>query len=607
MRRTLSALVLLAACSTPDEVRPDALPLGLAEVAGGDEIGAGASVLSDEVLSPLFARQFVLHVDGDVSPAALDALDALGATDLRATSARGSYRFDADADVEDVSAALTGAVAWVEPVVRYAPQSVDPDLAWAWHHAELAVPEAWAHTRGAGAVVAVLDTGVLRTGELGITGADDIEHLEAQVDYVPVSPVQLTSTLAVNVPHDDVSHGTHVANTIAARADNGLQSAGIAPEATVLPVRVGGQDGISSEHLADALRLAADRGADVINLSLGSPIYSQLVADAVVYAQDRGALVVAASGNEYQLHRVMYPAALDGVLAVGASTSDHRVADYSNRGPELDLVAPGGDDYDGDRNGMIDGILATTWLPIVGVPGLDDGVYVTDAFFNGTSMATATVSGAAALLVSLGADSEEVVAYLEASAVDLGEPGWDETSGHGVVDVGAAVAAWVADHQPAPPATLGELVPGDLAVTEVMADPSVCASDTCEWFELQNLTGRDVDLAGLTVRDESGNSGVLGSVVVAAGGRIVVGRGAVETFVHPDLVPGAFYGAAVTLNNSGDLVSLSAGTTVLATSPRWGTAPSGVSLTAQGAAWVSTATLGATALPVSGEVATPGR
>ena len=97
----------------------------------------------------------------------------------------------------------------------------------------------------------------------------------------------------------------------------------------------------SDWNVAQALRFAADHGADVANLSLGSNIASSVLADAVAYARRRGVTIVAASGNDGAA-TVSYPAAFDGVIAVGAVRVDLTRPTYANYGSGLDLVAPGG-------------------------------------------------------------------------------------------------------------------------------------------------------------------------------------------------------------------------------------------------------------------------
>jgi subtilisin family serine protease len=609
-------LVLLVGCTPQGGGR---LEQPSVHVAGPGE-GSGTQVQSgDQVVEDAY----VLRVTGEGQlddPELQDELEALGAGELVPTAAPGTYRFESDAGLDEVALLVElGGVAWVEPVVRFYPQSADPDFSFAWHHPMLKTEAAWVHGRGAGAVVAVIDTGVLRVSELGVPNVDGIASLLPAREYVPVAPVTAEDGSQWAVPHDDVGHGTHVASTIAQRADNNVGSAGVAPEATILPIRALGQQGGDSTTLADAIRYATDQGAQVINMSWGSPLYAAVIDEACQYAADRGVVLVAAAGNDGSSRYLSYPAALDTVISVGAVGPDGFVADYSNRGPELDVVAPGGVYYDWDRNGLYDGVLAETWALWVGVQGVDDGAYVLDYFQVGTSMATATVSGVAALLVAQGADRDMVYEALTSTAADLGDPGVDTEYGHGLVDA-AAAAALVAGLDPEEPhstLTVEQLQPGDLVVTELMINPT-CNNDDCEWLEVQNQTSSPVDLSGLHLEDASGNAGALDrSVLVAPGERVVLARGSDSIWtsypVMLDVLPDAYYGTALSLNNTSDTVFLRNTSGEISRTLAYGSAQvvSGVSLSMVGAdpadpaSWVLTNTLVSGPLLFSGEWATP--
>ncbi len=195
--------------------------------------------------------------------------------------------------------------------------------------------------------------------------------------------------------------------------------------------------------MADGIRWAADHGAQVINLSLGGSSPGQVLEDAVAYAYNHGVVVLAAAGNSGS-SSVNYPAAYDDyVIAVGATQYDENIAPYSNRGPSLDLVAPGGNsDLDQNNDGYGDGILQQTlyrryWR-------VTWGYY----FMEGTSMATAHVSGVAALVLANGNAStpDGVRTVLESTADDLGTAGRDNTYGWGLVNAAAALG-----YSPGPP------------------------------------------------------------------------------------------------------------------------------------------------------------
>jgi len=209
---------------------------------------------------------------------------------------------------------------------------------------------------------------------------------------------------------DDGGHGTHVAGTIAADGSEGV--VGVAPDATLHALKVCGAGGrCRTSDIVDAVKYAADRGWDVVNLSLGSPRESPALRAAGRYALDAGVLPVAAAGNRGRPDSVGYPAAYDEFLAVSATTVEDDVADFSSTGSEVDVAAPGA---------------SVCSASIDGYRSLD-----------GTSMASPHVAGAAAQLVATGAAPEEARARLRETAEDVGLD--DAEQGAGLVDVAAAL------------------------------------------------------------------------------------------------------------------------------------------------------------------------
>jgi hypothetical protein len=169
--------------------------------------------------------------------------------------------------------------------------------------------------------------------------------------------------------------------------------------------------------VAEAIIYAADNGARVLNLSLGGTEFSETLQAAVSYAQSRGCLLVAAAGNSNsQPAPVEYPAALLGVLAVAATTEDDEPAYFSNRGPEVDVAAPGVNIYSANKSGSY-------------------------YFSSGTSPAAAHVSGVAALVWSLrpGWTADQVAGAITSTAHDVYLPGPDQRSGSGRVDARATI------------------------------------------------------------------------------------------------------------------------------------------------------------------------
>lgn len=263
-----------------------------------------------------------------------------------------------------------------------------------------AFPLAWDTTTGASVTVAVVDTGVNAHAEFGarlLPGYDAVEK--------------------DSTPQDDNGHGTAVAGAIGAAGNNGEGIAGANWQVRLLPVRVLDAKGAGFDtDIADGIVWAVDNGADVINLSLAGPGTTDVLDSAVRYATTRGVLVVAAAGNE-STTEPQYPAAAPGVLAVGATAADRKVAQFSNYGHWVDMVAPGV------------GIVTTSHT----------GGYVQH---NGTSFAAPLVAGAASLVLGAHPDAgaEAVVNMLLRGSLDVGPPGRDRFSGFGHLDVAKALA-----------------------------------------------------------------------------------------------------------------------------------------------------------------------
>jgi subtilisin family serine protease len=259
---------------------------------------------------------------------------------------------------------------------------------------------------------------------------------------------------------DEQGHGTFVAGEIAANPGNALGVAGLAFNARLLVAKVVTGDGsVSLQGEVEAIRWAVDRGARVINLSLGGvrdPLdasvdtYSPLEQAAIDYAWAKGVVVVAAVGNGPQAPRTPwrfadYPAALPHVIGVGAVRQDGSVPDYSNRDAVYnDLAAPGDNIVSTIPVSQID----ATRPACAGQPFSTCGpAEFRDAI--GTSFAAPQVSAAAALLI--GEDPrlrpEQVAYLLERSADDASPatgcsgclPGRDPLTGFGTLDVQAAL------------------------------------------------------------------------------------------------------------------------------------------------------------------------
>ncbi len=285
-----------------------------------------------------------------------------------------------------------------------------------WNFGQLNVSRAWNYSRGRGAVVAVIDTGVAQK-------LSDFSGTRFTRGYDFVNRDRYA--------YDDHGHGSHVAGTIAQSTNNGRGVAGIAYRAKIMPVKVLDSGGFGTfSDVADGIRWAANHGAHIINLSLGSSTHSQAMKEAVDYARYRKDVVVVAAAGNGGTERLAYPAAYNSVLAISATDYNRNLAWYSSWGSGLALTAPGGDttvDHNGD--GRPDGILQQTTYGGLGY-----------RYFQGTSMAAPHVSAVAALIRGQKKrGARYIINTLKYSARDVGPPGYDPKYGWGMVSAYGAV------------------------------------------------------------------------------------------------------------------------------------------------------------------------
>jgi len=296
-----------------------------------------------------------------------------------------------------------------QPLTEPAPLKIDSVRADEWHLTTLNIAEAWTYATGAGVTVAVIDSGV------------DADHPDLKGQVLP--GLDLVDDQG-NGDVDLVGHGTTVSAIIAGRDDDGAGVVGIAPKAKILPVRVLDEDNRYNDALivAEGVRWAVDKGARVINLSLGGNGSSAALAAALDYAFAKDVVVVACTGNTSASSStgVWYPAREPGVLAVAGMERDaNTLWSGSITGKETVVAAPATQLVGANANGEY-------WK------------------VQGTSFAAPMVSATAALIRSRWPQmpAGEVINRIIRTAQDKGTPGRDPVFGFGQVDpVGALTAA----------------------------------------------------------------------------------------------------------------------------------------------------------------------
>lgn len=373
---------------------------------------------------------------------------------------------------------------WLErqPGIRYAERNFlryamtvpnDPHYStYQWNLRRIGAVDAWTLSVGdSGTIVAVLDSGI------------DTSHPDLKSKLLPGYNYLRGSTDTT----DEVGHGTHIAGILGAVGNNRIGIAGVNWNCRILPLKVLGRDGSGDDfEIARAVRKAAEGGARVVNLSLGAPVYNQTLRDALDYAKARGVLVVAAAGNNYEDgNPTMYPAAYPGVMAVGATTNTDRRASYSQTGPHLSVVAPGGDptsQIDEDPNHWI----MSTW------PTNRSSGYL---LASGTSQAVPQVGGLASLLwaVDPSLSVDEVRETIQSTAVDLGTAGRDDTFGYGRINMAAALRKVAVSRDQTPPYLRVSAPLSGAIVHQVVAIEGSATDEHFGSYEIQYASAKSPD------------------------------------------------------------------------------------------------------------------
>ncbi len=397
----LAAATLLAGCGVVPSAGPRTTIVG----------DMGASAIPGEILVGLKAGRSKQAMAGLTQKLGLRTVGSIGALGIHVvTTGTGTAKALEELRKQpDVAFAEPNAREVLPPMKKEGPvrkggapsRGGDPMLGDQWGMATIHATEAWAATAGdPKTVLAIVDTGI------------DYNHPEFAGRMVPGHDFANDDS----DPMDGHSHGTHCAGIAAASANNGHGGAGVAPNVSLMAVKVLSDQGSgSTDDVCAGIVWAADHGAHVISMSLGGTGGQQAKQAAVDYARSKGAVVVVAMGNNGG-NVAVYPGANKGVIAVGATTLEETRASFSNFGDWIGVSAPGHK------------ILST-------VPNNGYQAY------SGTSMATPFVAGLASLIRSQdpSLDAEAVRARIEKGSVDLGKAGFDPEFGHGRIDAAAAL------------------------------------------------------------------------------------------------------------------------------------------------------------------------
>lgn len=278
--------------------------------------------------------------------------------------------------------------------------TTDPYLGSAWHISKIDASTAWDKTLGAGVTIAILDTGV------------DGTHPDLAANMVAGWNFYDNNSNASDV----VGHGTAVAGSAAAIANNATGVVGVAGAAKIMPIRISDTNGnATGSAIAQGLTYAADKGARVANVSFSGLVGNSTVESAAQYMKSKGGLVVVSAGNKGVNEGF---AASTTMIPVSATESNDVLATWSSYGNYVAVAAPGNYIWATNKGGGY----GQWW---------------------GTSFASPVAAGVVALMMSARPDlaNTKVESLLYSSAVDLGAAGRDIYYGHGRINANAAVTA----------------------------------------------------------------------------------------------------------------------------------------------------------------------
>jgi len=279
----------------------------------------------------------------------------------------------------------------------------DPEYSKQWHLPKISAPNGWnINTGSKDVIIAIADTGV------------DLNHVDLATKLVTGYNFYDNNTDVTDIN----GHGTKVSGSAAAISNNGIGVTGVNWQSSIMPVKIGSPTGtVYFSDAAEGTIYAVDHGAKVINFSFGGSSYSTTLQNAVNYAWSKGAVIIASAGN-HGTDAPLYPAALDNVVAVGATDSADRLTSFSAYGSWVDVVAPGQFIYSTINGGGYGSV-------------------------SGTSFSSPITAGLAALIFAANPDlkNSDVVNLIKNNTDDLGEAGFDTYYAWGRINVDKTVAA----------------------------------------------------------------------------------------------------------------------------------------------------------------------